>query len=139
VGVPLSELFFSQGDAWFNFRLCLLLTIPTWTVGTYAVVRYGLHGFAIFQAGLQITWLWAFLHAREPKGLQVFAPLREPLIFAAILMAGNWLLLRWAAITSIYRLAGVLAVEGIVCAAFLVRMVLSWRTRMAMHSLAAAQ
>ncbi len=28
VGVPLTELFFSQNDAWFNLRLCLWWTIP---------------------------------------------------------------------------------------------------------------
>ena len=33
VGVPLTELFFSQNDAWFNLRLCLWWTIPTWTIG----------------------------------------------------------------------------------------------------------
>jgi O-antigen/teichoic acid export membrane protein len=65
VGVPLSELFFAQDDAWFNLRLCLWWTIPTWTLGTYAVYHYGLFGFAIFQAVLQSTWLLAFFHARK--------------------------------------------------------------------------
>jgi hypothetical protein len=32
------------------------------------------------------------------------------------------------AISSIYRLAVLLAVEGVICAFFLVRMVMSWRT-----------
>jgi O-antigen/teichoic acid export membrane protein len=139
VGVPLTELFFSQGDAWFNFRLCMLWTLTTWTGGTYSVVHYGLHGFAIFQAALQLTWLWAFFHARQPKGLRVFAPLWEPLVFAVLLVTGNWLLLRWVTISSIYRLAAVLAVEGIVCFAFLVRMLLSWRINAAVSSLAPAQ
>src|SRR5271155_5615755 len=44
VGVPLTELFFSQNDAWFNFRLCVWWTIPTWTLGTYAVYHHGLWG-----------------------------------------------------------------------------------------------
>jgi len=128
VGVPLSELFFAQDDAWFNLRLCLLWTIPTWTLGTYAVIHYGLFGFAIFQAALQSFWLLAFFHAREPKGLRVFAPLREPLILSAALVLGNLLVIRSMAISSIYRLAVLLAVEGVICSLFLVRMVMSWRT-----------
>lgn len=127
VGVPLSELFFAQDDAWFNFRLCLWWTIPTWTLGTYAVYHYGLIGFAIFQAVLQSTWLMAFFHARKPEGLRVFTPLREPLILSAALVLGNLLVIRSIAISSIYRLAVLLAVEGAICAFFLVRMALSWR------------
>lgn len=127
VGVPLSELFFAQDDAWFNLRLCLWWTIPTWTLGTYAVYHYGLIGFAIFQAVLQTTWLMAFFHARKPEGLRVFAPLREPLILTAALVLGNVLLDRLISISSIYRLAVVLAVEGAVCVFFLVRMAISWR------------
>ena len=128
VGVPLSELFFAQDDAWFNLRLCLWWTIPTWTLGTYAVYRYGLFGFAIFQAVLQSTWLIAFFHARKPEGLRVFAPLREPLVLSAALVLGNLLVVRSMAALSIYRLAILLAVEAILCAAFLVRMLLSWNT-----------
>jgi hypothetical protein len=127
VGVPLSELFFAQDDAWFNLRLCLWWTIPTWTIGTYAVYRYGLFGFAIFQGVLQSTWLMAFFHARKPEGLRVFAPLREPLILSAALVLGNLLVTRSLAISSIYRLAILLAVEGVICAFFLVRMAMSWR------------
>ena len=129
---------FSQDDAWFNFRFCLLWTITTWTVGTYAVFHYGLLGFAIFE-GLQVTWLWAFFHARKPDGLRVFAPLREPLVFAVVLTAGNWLPVHSVPINSIYRLAAVLAVEGIVCGAFLFRMLLSWRINGPVNSLAPAQ
>jgi lipopolysaccharide exporter len=128
VGVPLSELFFSQNDPWFNIRLCLWWTIPTWTIGTYTVLHFGLVGFAIFQAILQSTWLMAFVHARRTQGLRVFAPLREPLIWGAALVIGNQLLLRAGMLTSIYRLAVVLAIEGTLCAAFLARMLLSWRT-----------
>ena len=127
VGVPLTELFFSQGDAWFNVRLCLLWTIPTWTLGTYAVDHYGLVGFAVFQAVLQSTWLLAFVHARKPGGMQVFAPLREPLILSLLLVLANSLVIRSGAVTSLLRLAIVLAMEGAVCAFFLVRMALSWR------------
>ncbi len=127
VGVPLSELFFSQNDPWFNIRLCLWWTIPTWTIGTYAVLHFGLVGFAIFQAILQSTWLMAFAHARYTQGLRVFEPLREPLIWSATLVMGNVLLVRSGALTSIYRLAVVLAIEGLLCAAFLTRMLLSWR------------
>jgi len=128
VGMPLSELFFAQGDAWFNLRLCLLWTIPTWTLGTYAVYHYGLFGFAIFQAALQSTWLLAFFHARQLEGLRVFAPLREPLIVSATLVAANLLLVHSAVVSSIYRLALILAVEALVCAVLLVRILLSWRT-----------
>ena len=128
VGVPLSELFFAQDDAWFNVRLCLWWAIPTWTFGTYAVYHYGLFGFAIFQTVLQSTWLLAFFHARKPEGLRVFAPLREPLILSAALVLGNLLVIRSMAISSIYRLAVLLAVEGAICAFFLVRMAMSWRT-----------
>jgi O-antigen/teichoic acid export membrane protein len=128
VGVPLTELFFSQNDAWFNLRLCLWWTIPTWTIGTYAVYHYGLFGFAIFQAALQSTWLLAFLHARRTEGLRIFAPLREPLVLGAGLVLLNLLLVHSAALYSIYRLGGVLAVEAVVCGAFLVRMLLSWRS-----------
>ncbi len=127
VGVPLTELFFAQDDAWFNLRLCLWWTIPTWTLGTYAVYHYGLFGFAIFQAALQSTWLLAFFHARKPEGLHVFAPLREPLLLTAALVLGNLLVVHSVPISSIYRLAMLLAVEGAVCAFFLVRMALSWR------------
>jgi O-antigen/teichoic acid export membrane protein len=128
VGMPLSELFFAQGDAWFNFCLCLLWTIPTWTLGTYAVCHYGLFGFAIFHAALQSTWLLAFFHARQPEGLRVFAPLREPLIVSATLVAVNLLLVHSAVVSSIYRLALILAVEALVCALLLVRILLSWRS-----------
>ena len=128
VALPLSELFFAQGDAWFNFRLCLLWTIPTWTLGTYAVYHFGLFGFAVFQAALQSTWLLAFFHARKLEGLRVFAPLREPLLLSAALVLGNLLVIRSMPVSSIYRLAALLAVEGVICAAFLMRMVVSWNT-----------
>lgn len=127
VGVPLTELFFSQDDAWFNLRLCLWWTIPTWSFGTYAVYRYGLIGFAVFQAALQSTWLLAFLHARKIEGLRVFAPLREPLLLSAALVLGNVLLVRAGVLSSIYRLGAALVVEGLICGAFLLRMLLSWR------------
>jgi O-antigen/teichoic acid export membrane protein len=128
VGTPLSELFFAQNDAWFNFRLGLWWLIPTWTIGTYAIYHYGLFGFAIFQVALSGTWLLAFFHAREPKGLRVFAPLREPLILTAALVLGNLLVIRSIAISSIYRLVILLAMEGAICLLFLVRMMMSWRT-----------
>jgi O-antigen/teichoic acid export membrane protein len=127
VGLPLTELFFSRNDAWFNLRLCLWWTIPTWTLGTYAVYHHGLFGFAIFQAALQSTWLLAFLHARKLEGLHVFTPLREPLILSAGLVLGNLLLVRFLGISSFYQLALVLALEGLICGLFLVRMLLSWR------------
>ena len=128
VGTPLSELFFAQNDAWFNFRLGLWWAIPTWTLGTYAVYYHGLLGFAIFWGALPMTWLVAFFHARQLEGLRVFAPLREPLLLSAGLVLGNLLVMRSMAISSIYRLAILLAVEGVICAAFLVRMLLNWRT-----------
>jgi O-antigen/teichoic acid export membrane protein len=128
VGLPLSELFFAQNDAWFNLRLCLCWTIPTWTVGTYAVLHYGLLGFAVFQAALQGTWFLAFMHARRTQGLRVFTPLREPFILGAGLVLLNLLLVHSIALSSIYRLGAVLAVEGVLCGAFLLRMLLSWRT-----------
>lgn len=127
VGVPLSELFFARGDAWFNVRLCLWWTIPTWTLGTYAVYHYGLFGFAIFQAALQGTWLLAFFHARKLEGLRVFSPLREPLLLSAALVLGNLVVVRSGAISSIYRLAILVAMEGAICVFFLVRMAMSWR------------
>jgi hypothetical protein len=58
----------------------------------------------------------------------VFAPLREPLFLSAALVLGNLLIIRSVAISSIYRLAIVLAVEGVICAVFLIRMIMSWRT-----------
>ena len=127
VVVPLTELFFSQNDAWFNLRLCLWYTIPTWTVGTYAVLHYGLLGFAIFQTALQSTWLLAFLHARKTEGLRVFGPLREPFVLGAGVVLVNLLLVHSMALSSLYRLGGVLAVEAVLCGAFLLRMLLSWR------------
>ena len=130
VGVPLSELFFAQNDAWFNLRLCLWWTVPTWTLGTYAVLHYGLFGFAIFQAALQSTWLFAFMHARKTGGLRVFAALREPFVLSTGLVLVNVLLVHSIALSSIYRVAAVLAVEGALCGAFLLRMLLSWRTGM---------
>ncbi len=128
VGVPLSELFFAQGDAWFNFRLCLWVTMLTWICGTYAVYHHGLFGFAIVQATLQSVGLLAFFHARKPEGLRVFAPLREPLMLSTVLVLGNLLVIRSMAISSIYRLSILLVVEGAICAFFLVRMTMSWRT-----------
>jgi hypothetical protein len=128
VGVPLSELFFSRDDAWFNVQLCLLQAILTWTVGAYAVDHYGLTAFAVFQGALQAFWLLAFFHARQVEGLQVFSPLREPLSFSAALLFGNLLILRFLSISSIYRLGALLAVEGVICSLFLVRMLMSWRT-----------
>ena len=128
VGVPLTELFFSQNDAWFNLRLCLWWTIPTWTLGTYAVLHYGLFGFAVFQAALQATWFLAFMHARQTEGLRVLAPLREPFVLGAALVLVNLLLVHSIGLSSIYRLGAVLAVEGVLCGVFLMRMLLSWRT-----------
>ena len=128
VGVPLSELFFSKNDPWFNFRLCLWWTIPTWTLGTYAVLRHGLVGFAIFQGILQGTWYLAFRHARKTSGLHVFSPLRAPLLLSVGLAAANFVLVRLLVLTSLYRLTALLAVEAVVCGAFLLRMLLSWRS-----------
>ncbi len=128
VGLPLTELFFSQNDALFNLRLCLLWTVPTWTLGTYAVYHYGLFGFAIFQGALQGFWLLAFFHARQTEGLRVFLPLREPLILSVALVLGNFLVMRSIPISSIYRLAILLVVEGAICALFLVRMIMGWRS-----------
>jgi O-antigen/teichoic acid export membrane protein len=127
VGLPLSELFFAQGDALFNLRICLWVTLLTWIPGFYAVFHYGLFGFAIVQAALQSVGLLAFFHARKSEGVRVFAPLREPLILSAALVLGNLLVVRWMPITSIYRLGFVLAIEGVICALFLVRMIMSWR------------
>jgi O-antigen/teichoic acid export membrane protein len=127
VGLPLTELFFSQNDAWFNFWLCALWTVPTWTVGTYSVAHYGLFGFAFFQAALQSTWFLAFVHARSLKGLRVFAPLREPLALSIFLLVGNLALCRVIRVNSLYTLIGILAVEAVICGAFLIRMLLSWR------------
>jgi O-antigen/teichoic acid export membrane protein len=128
VVLPLTELFFSQNDAWFNLRLCLWYTIPTWTFGTYAVLHYGLFGFAVFQTALQTIWFLAFMHARKTEGLRVFAPLREPFVLSAGLVLVNALLVHPMAVSSIYRLGLVLAVEAVLCGVFLVRMLLSWRT-----------
>lgn len=128
VGVPLSELFFAQGDAWFNLRICLWMATLTWTLGFYAVYHYGLFGFAVVQGALQSVLLLAFFHARKLERLRVFAPLREPLLLSAALVLGNLLVVRSTAISSIYRLGLLLAVEGVICAFFLVRMVMSWRT-----------
>lgn len=127
VGVPLTELFFSQNDAWFNLRLCLWWTIPTWTIGTFAVLKFGLVGFAVFIGALQATWLLAFFHVREPAGLRVFAPLREPLILAAGLVVANVLLQQLKLVSSIYHLAVVILIEGLACGVFIVRMIVSWR------------
>jgi O-antigen/teichoic acid export membrane protein len=127
VGLPLSELFFSQDDAWFNFRICLLWTVPTWTLGTYAVYHYGLSGFAIFQGSLQSLWLLAFFHARRLERLRVFIPLLEPLIFSAALVFGNVLIMRLLPVSSIYRLSTLLTIEGVICSLFLIRMIVSWR------------
>jgi O-antigen/teichoic acid export membrane protein len=128
VGIPLSELFFAQGDAWFNLRLCLWMALLTWIPGSYAVFRHGLLGFAIVQAALQSIGLLAFFHVRKTRKLRVFAPLREPMILSAALILMNLLIVQSMAITSIYRLGFLLAIEGVVCALFLGRMILSWRT-----------
>lgn len=127
VGVPLSELFFAQGDAWFNFRLGLWWVIPTWTLGTYAIYHEGLAGYAIFWGVLPLTWLLAFFRARS-KGLEVFAPLREPLVLTVALVVCNVLMTRSTAISSIYRLAVLLVIEGAICSLFLARMIMSWRS-----------
>ena len=127
VGLPLSELFFAQDDAWFNFRLCLWWTIPTWTLGTYAVYHYGLSGFAVFEAALQSTWLLAFFHARKTEGLRLFSPLLEPTLMGLVLLAANFLLVGSMVISSVYRLAALLSGEAAFCTLFWVRILLSWR------------
>ena len=139
VGVPLSELFFSQDDAWFNFRLCALYTALTWSAGTYGLLRYGLLGFAVFQALLQSAWFLAFFHARRTTGLRVFSPLLEPLVFSFGLVLGNALLVHLGIFTSIYRLAAIAVVEAALCGAFLVRMLLSWHGGNAVGIPAAAE
>ncbi|MGA3106299.1 MAG: oligosaccharide flippase family protein [Terriglobales bacterium] len=126
VGLPLTELFFSQNDAWFNFRLCMFWTIPTWTLGTYSTLRYGLSGFAAFQATLQLGWLFAFWHAREVKGLKVFAPLLEPAVLVAAVVCANLLLIRFVNMSSLARLAVAIVVEAGLCGAVLVRTLLRW-------------
>ena len=128
VGLPLLELFFAQDDALFNVGFCGLWTLSTWTLGTYATFRYGLFGFAVFQATLQGTWLLAFVHARQPRGLRIVAPLREPAFLTVILVGTNLLLIRSVDLASWYRLTVVLALEGLLCGLFLVRMLLSWNT-----------
>jgi O-antigen/teichoic acid export membrane protein len=127
VGVPLCELFFAQDDAWFNVRLCLWWTIPTWTLGMLSVLKFGLVGFAVFQAVLQSTWLLAFFHARKTDGLRVFAPLWEPLLLVIALTGVNLLLTHMNVLSSIFHLGAVLAVEAVLCGLFLLRMLLSWR------------
>jgi O-antigen/teichoic acid export membrane protein len=131
VSLPLSELFFAQDDAWFNFRLCLLQAVLTWSFGSFAIYRYGLFAFAVFQGALQSFWLLAFFHARKLEGLRVFLPLREPLILSGALVMGNWLVIRSFPISSIYPLAVILGIEGVICALFLGRMIMSWRTGVA--------
>jgi len=131
VSLPLSELFFAQDDAWFNFRLCLLQAALTWTFGSFAIYHYGLFAFALFQGALQSFWLLAFFHARKLEGLHVFLPLREPLILSGALAVGNWLVIRSFSISSIYRLAVILVTEGVICGLFLARMIMSWRTEAA--------
>jgi O-antigen/teichoic acid export membrane protein len=126
VGVPLSELFYSQNDAWFNLRLCMLWSISTWTVGTYAVYRHGLGGFAIFQAALQGTWFLAFLHARKTQGLRALTPLLEPFALAAGLLLANILLVRSGVLFSVYRFAIALLLEAAIVGVIWFRMLLSW-------------
>jgi O-antigen/teichoic acid export membrane protein len=128
VGAPLSELFFAQGDAWFNFRLGLWWAVPTWTIGTYVVYHYGLMGFTIFWGAIPLTWLMAFFHARKTEALRVFAPLLEPLVLCAALIGGNLLLQYSRMIRSIYHLGILLTIEGAICSLFLIRMILSWRS-----------
>jgi O-antigen/teichoic acid export membrane protein len=128
VGLPLMELFFAQDNAWFNAGFCGLWTLSTWTLGTYAIFSYGLHGFAVFQAALQLTWILAFIHARRLKGLRIFAPLREPALLTIILVGTNLLLVRSVGLSSLYRLSVVLMLEGLLCGFFLARMLLSWNS-----------
>ena len=128
VGVPLTELFFLAERCVVQPAAMFMVDYPTWTLATYAVYHYGLWGFAIFQAALQSTWFLAFLHARRTEGLRVFAPLREPFLLSACLVLGNVLLAHAMAVSSLYRLGAVLAIEALICGAFLVRMLLSWRS-----------
>jgi teichuronic acid exporter len=127
VGVPLTELFFSRNDAWFNLKLCALWTIPTWTVGTFAVQQYGLWGFAVFQGMLQAGWLFAFLHARRVQGLRALGPLRGPIMLVGVLAAINLGLTHWVEFLSVYSLAATLAIEGALCAAYLLHLLWRWR------------
>ena len=62
------------------------------------------------------------------EGLRVFVPLREPFVLSACLVLGNVLLVHTSAVSSLYRLGTVLAIEALICGAFLVRMLLSWRS-----------
>lgn len=126
VGVPLTELFYSQNDAWFNLRLCILWSVLTWTVGTYVAYRHGLGGFAIFQAALQGTWFLAFLHARKTEGLRVLTPLAQPFVLGAGLLLANFLLVRRAVLSSVWRLGVALLIEAAIIGAIWLRMLLSW-------------
>jgi len=114
--------------AWFNFRLRLLWTIPTWTLGTFAVYHYGTIRVRHFPGCASEHMAAGFLSSRQPEGLRVFAPLREPLILSAVLVLGNLLVIHSMAISSIYRLVILLAIEGVICSFFLIRMIISWRT-----------
>jgi hypothetical protein len=49
-------------------------------------------------------------------------------MLSATLVLGNLLVLRSMAISSIYRLAVLLVIEGVICSLFLVRMIMSWRS-----------
>jgi hypothetical protein len=53
--------------------------------------------------------------------------LYEPLILSVALVVVNLVLVHFMSISSFYRLAALLAIEGAVCVFFLVRMALSWR------------
>ena len=64
---------------------------------------------------------------REPKGVRVFAPMREPLFLTVGLVAANVLLQQLKLVSSIYHLAAVILLEGLVCVVFFVRMAISWR------------
>jgi O-antigen/teichoic acid export membrane protein len=128
VTVPLTEFFFADNDAWFNFRFCVLYSVLTWAGGAYAVLHYGLNGFALWEAVMQGAWILVFRNARKSRPLRVFAPLRQPLIWTAALVLANLLLTRAAVISSFPRLVAVLALEGLACGALLLRMVWSWRS-----------
>jgi len=58
----------------------------------------------------------------------VFTPLREPLLLSVGLVLGNVLLMHTMAVSSLYRVGAVLVIEALICGAFLVRMLLSWRS-----------
>ena len=71
---------------------------------------------------------WRLCMPARLRDCESLPPCGSLFFWASRLVLANMLLVHSMALSSIYRLGAVLAVEAALCGAFLLRMLLSWRT-----------